>query len=144
MANGWVRLDPIAATKEVIAPLLGGLLGMILVPGLGVQLIQRLVPAFAPHRNLICTFSPPLTHKSFPLIGAVLVNLYPAIFMVAGIIRSSFVVYDILASWSQTIRDKEFLVELRLKNHEPEVEKEKEPVADTLPNVGAHGEESPL
>ncbi|KAJ2917102.1 hypothetical protein MD484_g3273, partial [Candolleomyces efflorescens] len=125
MANGWVRLDPIAATKEVIAPLLGGLLGMILVPGLGVQLIQRLVPAFAPHKNEIF-------------------NLYPAIFMVAGLIRSSFVVYDILASWSQTIRDKEFLVELRLKNHEPEVEKEKVPVADTLPNVGAHGEESPL
>jgi E3 ubiquitin-protein ligase MARCH6 len=140
MANGWVRLDPITATKEVIAPLLGGLLGMILVPGLGVQLIRHLVPAFAPHKNAICTFSPPLTHTIFLLIETVLVNLYPAIFMVAGLIRSSFVVYDILASWSQSIRDKEFLVELRLKNHEPEQEK----VAEALPKVGAHGEESPL
>ena len=50
-------------------------------------------------------------------------NLYPAIFMVAGLIRSSVVVYDVLSSWSQSIRDKEFLVELRLKNHDPEAEK---------------------
>lgn len=140
MTNGWVRLDPIAATKEVIAPLFGGLLGMILVPGLGVQLIRHLVPAFTPHRNVICTFSPPLVHESLPLIGVILVNLYPAIFMIAGLIRSSFVVYDILASWSQSIRDKEFLVELRLKNHEPELDK----VAENPSSNGGVREESPL
>lgn len=26
---------------------------------------------------------------------------------------------DLLASWSQSIRDKEFLVEMRLRNHDP-------------------------
>ena len=27
--------------------------------------------------------------------------------------------YDLISSWSQTVRDKEYLLELRLQNHEP-------------------------
>jgi E3 ubiquitin-protein ligase MARCH6 len=33
MQLGWTRPDPIMATKELIAPLVGGLLGMIIIPG---------------------------------------------------------------------------------------------------------------
>jgi len=50
-------------------------------------------------------------------------NPYPAIFVVMGLMRFSVALYDILSSWSQSVRDKEFLVELRLKNHDPEQEK---------------------
>ena len=47
-------------------------------------------------------------------------NIYPAIFVMAAFIRSSITLHAMLATWSQSIRDKEFLVELRLKNHDPE------------------------
>lgn len=48
-------------------------------------------------------------------------NIYPAIFLFAALVRSTYALYSILSTWSQTIRDKEFLIELRLKNHEPEI-----------------------
>jgi E3 ubiquitin-protein ligase MARCH6 len=35
-----------------------------------------------------------------------------------GVMQSSRYLNDILASWSQAIRDKEFLVEMRLRNLE--------------------------
>lgn len=44
--------------------------------------------------------------------------------MFAGVIRSAVILFGLLGSWSQSIRDKEFLVELRLRNHEPEKRKE--------------------
>ncbi|KAF8880202.1 hypothetical protein BD779DRAFT_1549951 [Infundibulicybe gibba] len=47
-------------------------------------------------------------------------HIYPAIFMLVGLLRSAMVLFDLLSSWSQSIRDKEFLVEMRLRNHEPE------------------------
>jgi len=40
----------------------------------------------------------------------------------AATIRSGIVLFDLLSSWSQAIRDKEFLVEMKLRNHEPELE----------------------
>lgn len=57
-------------------------------------------------------------------------HIYPGIFMLAGLIRSATVLYDLLSSWSQSIRDKEFLVEMRLRNHEPENVKEKPEVTE--------------
>jgi hypothetical protein len=45
---------------------------------------------------------------------------YPGIFAVAGFCRTVVVAYRVLSAWSQTIRDKEFLVEMRLRNLEPE------------------------
>ena len=51
-------------------------------------------------------------------------HVYPGLFAVAGFGRSVMVVIALLSSWSQSIRDKEFLVEMRLRNHEP-VEEEK-------------------
>lgn len=47
-------------------------------------------------------------------------HIYPAIFAVASLSSFAVVLLDALASWSQSVRDKEFLVEMRLRNHEPE------------------------
>jgi hypothetical protein len=49
-------------------------------------------------------------------------HVYPSLFLLAGSVRSAITLYGMLSSWSQAIRDKEFLVEMRLKNHEPESE----------------------
>ncbi len=51
-------------------------------------------------------------------------NVYPSIFVVAGLMQSSRYVSEIVISWSQSIRDKEFLVEMRLRNHESDAEDE--------------------
>ncbi|KDR68014.1 hypothetical protein GALMADRAFT_79202, partial [Galerina marginata CBS 339.88] len=102
MTHGWTRPDPIAATREVIAPLAGGLLGMILLPGTIFRVAQQLFPDM------------PLDNRF------IFMHVYPAVFIFAGTIRSAIVAYGLLSSWSQKIRDKEFLVEMRLKNHEPD------------------------
>lgn len=51
-----MRLDPVRATKEVIAPLVGGLLGMMLFPGLLLQAVRYTIPALALRRALMCMF----------------------------------------------------------------------------------------
>jgi E3 ubiquitin-protein ligase MARCH6 len=53
-------------------------------------------------------------------------HVYPGLFAVVGFGRSIVVGMSLLSSWSQSIRDKEFLVEMRLRNHEP-VEEDKRP-----------------
>ncbi|KAH0582550.1 hypothetical protein H2248_010489 [Termitomyces sp. 'cryptogamus'] len=102
--NGWSQSDPVQATKQVIGPLAGGLLGMIFFPGLVFRAIQYLFP------NI-------LLDDKF-----IFMHIYPGIFMLAGLIRSATVLYGLLGTWSQSVRDKEFLVEMRLRNHEPEKE----------------------
>ena len=47
-------------------------------------------------------------------------HVYPTVFVFAATLRSAVVAFDLLSSWSQTIRDKEFLVEMKLRNHEPD------------------------
>ncbi|KAJ8095074.1 hypothetical protein PM082_010293 [Marasmius tenuissimus] len=100
--NGWTNPDPVAATKDVILPLLGGLVGMILLPGVLFRGVQYLIPSVAFDTRFMFT------------------HVYPGIFVVTALARSSLLLHDGLASWSQSVRDKEFLVEMRLKNHEPE------------------------
>ena len=41
------------------------------------------------------------------------------IFTLAGLGHAAWMMSKVMASWSQTIRDKEFLVEMRLRNLEP-------------------------
>jgi E3 ubiquitin-protein ligase MARCH6 len=52
-------------------------------------------------------------------------HVYPGIFAVVGSGRSIMAGMALLSTWSQSIRDKEFLVEMRLRNHEPEEEEKK-------------------
>lgn len=48
------------------------------------------------------------------------IHVYPSIFTMAGIAHAIGAASKIMSSWSQNVRDKEFLVEMRLRNHEPE------------------------
>lgn len=50
-------------------------------------------------------------------------HVYPGIFTLAGLAQAVIALSRAMGSWSQTIRDKEFLVEMRLRNLEPEPEK---------------------
>ncbi|KAI0077759.1 hypothetical protein K474DRAFT_1620717 [Panus rudis PR-1116 ss-1] len=101
--NGWAHPEPLAATKDVIIPLTGGLLAMILVPPFFLWSIQRFLQV------------------SFDG-GVLFLHVYPTIFIVAGFIHSLFVLSNAMGSWSQSVRDKEFLVEMRLQNLEPDQE----------------------
>lgn len=45
-------------------------------------------------------------------------HVYPGIFAVVGLSRMVVSATGVLSGWSQAIRDKEFLVEMRLQNLE--------------------------
>jgi len=105
MHNGWTNPDPWKATKEVIAPLAAGLLAIILLPAASVWGVRRL----------------------FPLLiddGFLFLHVYPSLFTGAGVAHGTITCSKVLATWSQSIRDKEFLVEMRLRNLEPGLEQE--------------------
>lgn len=104
LSNGWVRLNPVTATVEVIGPLVVGLLGMILGPALLVQPVWYFLPAVAMRKNFSAMI------------------LYPAICGTFAIVRVTVDAYEVLSTWAQSVRDTEFLVELRLRNHEPSIE----------------------
>ncbi|KAE9399180.1 hypothetical protein BT96DRAFT_965714 [Gymnopus androsaceus JB14] len=101
--NGWTHPDPVAATKDVFAPVTGGLLGMIFFPAFVFYSINFF----------------------FPLVGRyvdekfLFTYVYSSLFCLAGLMHTFILLRGMLASWSQAVRDKEFLVEMRLKNHEP-------------------------
>ncbi|RPD64449.1 hypothetical protein L226DRAFT_484485 [Lentinus tigrinus ALCF2SS1-7] len=104
--NGWTHLDPVRATKDVIGPLIAGLLGMIVLPAAILWGIMHFV--------------------TIPIDGDFLfLHVYPGIFTAAGLAHAMFAMSKVMGSWSQTIRDKEFLVEMRLRNLEPDSEKGK-------------------
>jgi E3 ubiquitin-protein ligase MARCH6 len=48
-------------------------------------------------------------------------HVYPSVFILAGTVHSAILLCKILSTWSSAIRDKEFLVEMRLRNLEPEL-----------------------
>jgi E3 ubiquitin-protein ligase MARCH6 len=52
-------------------------------------------------------------------------HVYPGIFAVVGLIRLGVTSSGVLSRWSQSIRDTEFLVEMRLRNYEQDKENEK-------------------
>lgn len=68
-------------------------------------------------------------------------HVYPGIFTAAGLVHGAYALSKVLGSWSQTIRDKEFLVEMRLRNLEPGQEKDTEEQADTKMEVATEVEE---
>ncbi|KAJ3890861.1 hypothetical protein GG344DRAFT_48592, partial [Lentinula edodes] len=98
--NGWTHPDPIAATKDVIAPVAGGLTGMIVLPGLVFYVVDYFLPLVGHHVNNQFLFT----------------YVYSSLFCLAGLTHTFIILREMLASWSQAVRDKEFLVEMRLKN----------------------------
>ncbi|KAI0294319.1 hypothetical protein B0F90DRAFT_1757507 [Multifurca ochricompacta] len=112
-AHGWTNPEPLSATVEVIAPLLAGLVGMLGLPPTAVAIVRYVSSLQVDQRFIF-------------------MHVYPGIFALVGIIRLGLTGSGALARWSQTIRDTEFLVEMRLRNYEQEKdgeekkEKEKE------------------
>ncbi|KAI6124626.1 hypothetical protein EV401DRAFT_1173022 [Pisolithus croceorrhizus] len=100
LSNGWSNPDPQQATKELIFPLVAGLLGMLVLPAGFVYFLREIVGLSIGTKFL-------------------LVHVYPGIFAAAGLSRMCVSVMGLLSTWSQAVRDKEFLVEMRLQNHEP-------------------------
>ena len=49
-------------------------------------------------------------------------HIYPGICTLTAGILAAVAAVDMINSWSQTVRDKEFLVEMRLQNLEPGAE----------------------
>ncbi|KAA1468915.1 hypothetical protein DENSPDRAFT_834409 [Dentipellis sp. KUC8613] len=119
--RGWSSPDPIAATAEVIGPVILGLSAMLLVPPVLFYQLQQ--------------------YFQFQLDSKfIFMHVYPGIFAVAGFGSSVMSSYNLLSSWSQSIRDKEFLVEMRLRNYEQEA-KEKKEVDDRETPDGSEGGE---
>lgn len=50
-------------------------------------------------------------------------HVYPTIFTVAGCTHGLVSLSNLVGAWSQGVRDKEFLVEMRLQNLEPDLTK---------------------
>ncbi|KAG8215068.1 hypothetical protein J3R82DRAFT_8489 [Butyriboletus roseoflavus] len=101
LSNGWAHPDPRHATKELIIPLLVGLVTLLLLPAGTVYVLREFL-----HVSL---------SKKF-----LFVHVYPGIFAVISLSRVVVSAMTVLSSWSQSIRDKEFLVEMRLQNLESE------------------------
>jgi hypothetical protein len=60
------------------------------------------------------------------LSSSVVMHVYPGIFAAAGLIRLGLTGSGVLSRWSQSIRDTEFLVEMRLRNYDQDKASEKE------------------
>jgi len=99
LSNGWTHPDPRHATKEIILPLLACLLALLLFPAGTVYVLRELL-----HVSMGKTF--------------LFLHVYPGIFAVVGLSRIIVSAMIVLSGWSQSIRDKEFLVEMRLQNLE--------------------------
>jgi len=99
--NGWSRPDPMTATKEVIGPAVGGLSAMLIFPIVLLWVLEVITKYPSTDRTLFT-------------------SIYPGIFAGVGVVRGIWGMHKMYLKWSQTVRDKEFLVEMRLRNLEPE------------------------
>lgn len=120
--NGWTRPDPFSATIDVIAPLAFGLMGMILLPP-ALLWGSRKVVDLPIDDDFLCERILILVHRAIliPNFVAVL-YMYPVIFTQVAVVHGLLSLSEVVSSWSQIIRDKEFLVEMRLRNLESDVE----------------------
>jgi len=73
----------------------------------------------------LCAFQFPLDHPHILNRPPIVTSIYPGIFAGVGMVRGIWGIHKMYLEWSQTVRDKEFLVEMRLRNLEPEETKEK-------------------
>ena len=136
MQLGWTRPDPIMATKELIAPLVGGLLGMIIIPGVAYKTVLLYFPEVFQDNRFTCKCSLPCWTLFKIIDHCQVMHVYPLVFIVASAVRSAVNLYGALSAWSIAIRDKEFLVEMRLRNHEPPETNKPVLGADTTSEVG--------
>ena len=92
---------------------------MIIGPATAVWCTRQLFPRLVDNDFLcealvaVC-FAHTVANVLLPVI-----HVYPSLFTAAGVIHGILTCSKVLATWSQGIRDKEFLVEMRLRNLEP-------------------------
>jgi len=98
---------------------------MLVLPPAIVVLLRHAVPVRVDQRFIReLLFSSPVS--SCPYYPPVVMHVYPGIFAAAGLIRLGVTGSGVLSRWSQSIRDTEFLVEMRLRNYVQDKESEKE------------------
>lgn len=116
------------ATQEVIGPAVGGLLAMLAFP-VGLLWMFKTVTNDQITDRSLCAFRSLLDRPQIPDASPAVTGIYPGIFAIVGIVRGIWGLHKMYLKWSQSVRDKEFLVEMRLRNLEPEektAEKKKE------------------
>lgn len=69
MSHGWLRPDPVAATKDVILPVGGGLLAMIVLPALLFQIIRYIFPNVMVDDKFVCEYEAPSLSRRFCRYG---------------------------------------------------------------------------
>ena len=123
--DGWRRPNVVVATLDIILPVASGLVAMLVLPMVLVSALKHYLPTMVNDKSL-CQSS-----SSFPLSGAVayilnvycpiraVLYFYPGIFVVACIARGLSLIQTVAAGWAQSIRDSEFLVEMKLRNLDP-------------------------
>ncbi|KAF9643444.1 hypothetical protein BDM02DRAFT_3273031 [Thelephora ganbajun] len=99
--NGWSRPDPMSATKDVIGPAVGGLLAMLAFLVGMLWMFRLLTNCRITDRVLFVT-------------------IYSRVFTGVGVVRGTMKLRNAYLKRSQTVRDKEFLVEMRSRNLKPE------------------------
>jgi len=132
----------------VIAPLIVGLVGMLALPPAIIILLHRVAPLQLDQR-FIRKHSPHLSCHHRSDHSPVVMHVYPGIFAGTGLIRLGVTGSKALSRWSQSIRDTEFLVEMRLRNYEQEKESEKKEEkgkgrSDTEDAIGTEGAVTPV
>ncbi|PPQ70661.1 hypothetical protein CVT24_000669 [Panaeolus cyanescens] len=120
--QGWTRPDPIGATRNVIAPIVTLSLVFILVPAVVFVGVNHFIPNLIDDKRVLYT------------------QIYPGVFLVALSVQLGRTLYSLLRKWSQQVRDKEFLLEMRLRNHEPGAEDDEGPEAI----IEGEGQEVPV
>lgn len=62
-------------------------------------------------------------------------HVYPGVFAAAGLTSSILTLTNSWESWTQSVREKEFLVEMRLQNLEPNAVQDSGPSAPQTPEL---------
>ena len=117
--QGWTHPHPWMATKEVIGPIVFGLLGMIVFPPGALWVAQRVLH-IRPDRNLLREFHRIVLACASLITTRPVLHIYPSIFTFAACVQTCIALSTVVRTWSQTVRDSEFLVEMRLQNLEQE------------------------
>lgn len=131
MNHGWTNPDPVTATKEVIGPTMLGLSGMIALPAMLFLIANTYVPSLQLGTKATCKSS--LCFRVCAIADCFsVIYVYPVIFALVAVSAAVSLVYKSLLAWSQDVRDKEFLVEMRLQNHIPETPR---PSSSTMPSI---------
>jgi len=102
-------IDVKRAFTDLIGPLAGGLLVLIAIPALIPFLILQVLHLRLPEGVTIC-------------------NVYPSLFITVSVIQTTGRLSRLVMKWAQSVRDTEYLVDLRLQNMDDPIDGIAQPV----------------